>query len=63
MKDLSRKFRPFTSDEIDTLLDSTTGNDIGTELEIKSVQEMDRSFFLMLEMNKLQGGINGSGIT
>jgi hypothetical protein len=55
MKNILRKFRPFTEEEIDILLDSKTCTDIGAELEVRSIQEMDRAFFLMLEMNKLQG--------
>ena len=55
MENISRKFRPFTEEEIDILLDSKTCTDIGAELEVRSIQEMDRAFFLMLEMNKLQG--------
>jgi hypothetical protein len=55
MENISRKFRPFTEEEIDILLDSKTCTDIGAELEVRSIQEMDRAFFLMLEMNELQG--------
>jgi hypothetical protein len=51
---IEREYRPLTDDEIDAILDCKhDATNLSIETEIKSIQEMDRAFFLMLEMNQL----------
>jgi len=50
-------YRPLTPEEMEEMMFGDKGFLHGMEIPVAIEQEKDRAFFLMLEMNELQGAV------